>query len=170
MTSSLVRILSTQSSSAVWSDLTVRLSVVGKDAHPSLEDLMTGVSHQIHKFYLDLHERSRQYKKKVRAANDAMVRSGKAPKEGDEVEMNNFQNPQVGSFLNYESTSLIGFWRSSWCCAQLSSDRPLVRPSFMKMSMSCIDYLCNLCRICLGISIHDKFTVGSDGGTALPSL
>ncbi|KAF8905200.1 caspase domain-containing protein [Gymnopilus junonius] len=96
-------ISSAKDSQKSWEDkngfsmTSVLVHILRKNPHPTLEDLMTDVSHQIHEFYLDLHDRSREYKKKVRAANDMMVRSGKMPKEGDEVEMNNFQNPQLSS-------------------------------------------------------------------------
>lgn len=50
-----------------------------------------------------MHTRARDYKKLVHEANAAKIKKGKQPKEGDVVEMNNFQEPQ------------------------LSTDRPLVR-------------------------------------------
>ncbi|KAH9478592.1 Metacaspase-1 [Psilocybe cubensis] len=73
----------------------VLVNILRKDPHPTLADLMTLVSHDIHAFYVDLHDRAREYKKAVRIANEKMRKKGKKPREGDPVEMNNFQNPQV---------------------------------------------------------------------------
>ncbi|PPQ73874.1 hypothetical protein CVT26_011737 [Gymnopilus dilepis] len=94
MTSVLVRTLSMPRFHAIRHPADECALRAGKDAHPTLEDLMTDVSHQIHKFYLGFHDKARKYKKEVRSKNVMRVRSGKAPREGDEVEMNNFQNPQ----------------------------------------------------------------------------
>ena len=70
-------------------------------------------SHEIHAFYLDLHSKSRDYKKRIRAKNAMEIQEGKTPTQGCEVEMNNFQNPQVWVFYFYfEPSSLI---RISFC-------------------------------------------------------
>ena len=57
--------------------------------------LIDNHSHDIHAFYVDLHLRAREYRKKVQAINKAKVLLGKKVQQGDCVEMNNFQNPQV---------------------------------------------------------------------------
>ncbi|PPQ88789.1 hypothetical protein CVT25_010475 [Psilocybe cyanescens] len=71
---------------------------LGQDPHPTLEELMTLVSHDIHAFYVDLHTRAREYRKQVKIANEKKRKKGKQPKQGDTVEMNNFQNPQSLKF------------------------------------------------------------------------
>ncbi|KAF8959333.1 caspase domain-containing protein [Flammula alnicola] len=73
------------------------VKILNNNAHPTFHDLLTLVSHDIHSFYVDLHSRAREYKKKVQAANRAKIKMGKKIKEGDLVEMNNFQNPQLSS-------------------------------------------------------------------------
>ncbi|KAF8156145.1 hypothetical protein BJ912DRAFT_1012905 [Pholiota molesta] len=55
------------------------------------------VSHEIHKFYVDLHTRAKTYKKTVQAVNKAKMLMGKKIRPGDPVEMNNFQNPQLST-------------------------------------------------------------------------
>ncbi|KAF8196145.1 peptidase C14, caspase domain-containing protein [Pholiota molesta] len=64
---------------------------------PTLHNLMTSISHDIHLYYVnDLHQKARAYKKKVNArcngqrSEDAMALV---------VEMHNFQNPQLSSLL-----------------------------------------------------------------------
>ena len=53
-------------------------------------------SHDIHSFYLTLHESARNYKEKVKIYNSKR-RPGKEPKKARSVEMDNFQDPQVRS-------------------------------------------------------------------------
>ncbi|KAF4618638.1 hypothetical protein D9613_009839 [Agrocybe pediades] len=71
--------------------------ILEKDPHLTFDDLMTLVSHDIHSYYVDLHSRARDYRKKVRLANNEKVKKGQKPRPGKEVEMNNFQNPQLSS-------------------------------------------------------------------------
>jgi len=59
-------------------------------------------SHELHSFYVELHDDSRNYKNKMKDANLQRLRKGKGPWESRMVEMNNFQNPQVGyTFIFY---------------------------------------------------------------------
>jgi hypothetical protein len=52
-------------------------------------------SHDIHRYYVDLHSRARAYRKLVQRLNSQKIKQGKKPRAGDRVEMNNFQEPQV---------------------------------------------------------------------------
>lgn len=56
-------------------------------------------SHDLHEFYLTLHVKAREYRKRIQQLNKERERRGKKPRRGDSVEMNNFQNPQVGFVL-----------------------------------------------------------------------
>jgi len=69
--------------------------VTSPPALPPLSASHVSRSHEIHAFYLDLHCKSREYKKRIRAKNEKEIKEGKVPTEGFAVEMNNFQNPQV---------------------------------------------------------------------------
>ncbi|KAJ2915783.1 hypothetical protein MD484_g4631, partial [Candolleomyces efflorescens] len=82
--------------------------VLRKNPNPTLHDLLLTVSHDLHGLYLDIHAKSRDYKKKVRTANLRRIAKGLLAKMPELVEMDNFQNPQVHiklvSFGDEEST------------------------------------------------------------------
>ncbi|KDR79908.1 hypothetical protein GALMADRAFT_222842 [Galerina marginata CBS 339.88] len=98
-----ISLSSTKDSQKSWEDknghsMTQGLvKILRQNPHPTLHNLLTLVSHDIHTFYIGLHARARDYRKKVRARNVEMARNGKQPREGVEVEMNNFQDPQLSS-------------------------------------------------------------------------
>jgi len=52
-------------------------------------------SHDIHSFYLTLHESARNYKERVKIFNIEHNREGREPRKAKSVEMDNFQDPQV---------------------------------------------------------------------------
>ena len=52
-------------------------------------------SHELHDFYISLHNQSRAYKYKVNKINFKRQKKGMGPCERQAVEMDNFQNPQV---------------------------------------------------------------------------
>ena len=52
-------------------------------------------SHDIHSFYLTLHENAKKYKEKVRISNNRKIQEGREPRKPKSVEMDNFQDPQV---------------------------------------------------------------------------
>ncbi|TFK39197.1 caspase domain-containing protein [Crucibulum laeve] len=66
------------------------IRVLKKDPHPSLRDMLTSVSHDLHRFYLKMHGEARSLRKKAREKGRT---ADHAP------EMNNFQDPQISSQL-----------------------------------------------------------------------
>jgi len=72
------------------------IKVLKNDPTPSLKDVLTLVSHDIHSFYLSLHESARKYKEQVKIYN-SNKQPEKEPKQARSVEMNNFQDPQIAS-------------------------------------------------------------------------
>jgi len=73
------------------------VQILRKDPHPSLHNLLTDVSHDLHTLYLTLHLKARAYRKRVQEVNRERKKNGKKPRKGHSVEMNNFQNPQLSS-------------------------------------------------------------------------
>ncbi|KAF5313830.1 hypothetical protein D9619_013017 [Psilocybe cf. subviscida] len=73
------------------------VKILNETPHPRFDVLMTEISHNIHRYYVDLHSRARAYRKLVRRLNSQKIKQGKKPREGDRVEMNNFQEPQLSS-------------------------------------------------------------------------
>ncbi|KAJ3508179.1 hypothetical protein NLJ89_g5898 [Agrocybe chaxingu] len=73
------------------------VQLLRNDPHPTLHNLLTHVSHDLHRFYLNLHVKAREYRKMIEKRNEERKKKGKKPKLGDVVEMNNFQNPQLSS-------------------------------------------------------------------------
>ncbi|KAF8816851.1 hypothetical protein BYT27DRAFT_7181309 [Phlegmacium glaucopus] len=73
------------------------IKVLRNDPNPTLKDLLTLVSHDIHLFYLTLHEKAREYKKQVKIFNTKKTREGEEPRKAKSVEMTNFQDPQISS-------------------------------------------------------------------------
>jgi len=74
----------------------VLIKVLKNDPNPSLKDLLTLVSHDIHSFYLSLHDSAKTYKEQMKIYNSKR-RAGKEPKKVRSVEMDNFQDPQISS-------------------------------------------------------------------------
>jgi len=72
------------------------IKVLKNDPNPSLKDLLTLVSHDMHSFYLSLHESARKYKEEMKIYNSRR-RAGRAPQKALSVEMDNFQDPQISS-------------------------------------------------------------------------
>jgi hypothetical protein len=89
-----------------------------RDPHPTFKDLLTHVSHGLHKMTVPFHQQARTYRKNVKlwqrhqnmtkrqsnstddvAANKKKRRQKKtkAVSEGFVLEMDNFQNPQLSS-------------------------------------------------------------------------
>lgn len=52
-------------------------------------------SYSIYNRYVDLHDQARGYKKEVKKINTKRLKVGKTPLVGQNVEMHNFQDPQV---------------------------------------------------------------------------
>ncbi|KAJ2922977.1 hypothetical protein H1R20_g14131, partial [Candolleomyces eurysporus] len=75
----------------------IRILLLGQDNHPTLHDLLLNVSHDLHALYLDIHAKSRDYKKKARLANLKLLAKGRRARTPEQVEMDNFQNPQISS-------------------------------------------------------------------------
>ncbi|TFK18837.1 hypothetical protein FA15DRAFT_697885 [Coprinopsis marcescibilis] len=73
------------------------IKILRSDPHPSLKDLLKLISHDLHDNYLSLHARARDYKKRARAYNLKRRAEGKPEKTTKEVEMDNFQDPQISS-------------------------------------------------------------------------
>ncbi|KAK0445003.1 caspase domain-containing protein [Desarmillaria tabescens] len=76
------------------------IEILKKDPHPSLKDLMTNVSHEVHKASLNVHKEVKTYKKRMKEWRRAKERRGQkaAVSVSDDVpvlEMDNFQDPQV---------------------------------------------------------------------------
>ncbi|KAF9475281.1 hypothetical protein BDN70DRAFT_883915 [Pholiota conissans] len=99
-----ISISSSKDSQLTWEDANgthsmtqVLVRLLMKNPHPTYQDLMTLVSHEIHAFYVDLHSRAKMYKKKVQVVNKAKMLIGKKIRPGDPVEMDNFQNPQLST-------------------------------------------------------------------------
>lgn len=62
-------------------------------------------SHDIHRYYVDLHSRAREYRKLIQRLNSQKIKQGKKPRAGDRVEMNNFQELQVCDIRRLDSIS-----------------------------------------------------------------
>lgn len=73
------------------------IKVLRMDPQSSLKDILAFISHELHDFYVNLHDESRVYKNNINAANIKRQRKGKRPWQCRTVEMNNFQNPQISS-------------------------------------------------------------------------
>jgi len=73
------------------------IKVLKNDPHPSLKDLLTLISHDLHVFYVSMHGDARKYKERVKDYNDSRQQEGKKAKKPKSVEMDNFQNPQIAS-------------------------------------------------------------------------
>jgi metacaspase-1 len=73
------------------------VKILSKNPHPSLHSLLSLVSHDLHKIYLTLHFKAREYRKQIQDLNRERIKKGKKPRRGDSVEMNNFQNPTLSS-------------------------------------------------------------------------
>ncbi|KAF8905813.1 caspase domain-containing protein [Gymnopilus junonius] len=98
---------SAKDSQRTWEDangnsMTQCLVKILRDSHStnrrvSLREVLTLISHDIHKYYIDLHKQSREYKKDVKVHNEQRIARGKEAKESEDVEMHNFQDPQLSS-------------------------------------------------------------------------
>ena len=64
-------------------------------------------SHEMHSFYMELHDMSRNYKGKVKHFNILRQKQGKTPLERQTVEMDNFQDPQVNTLWFFVLTILM---------------------------------------------------------------
>ncbi|CAA7261287.1 unnamed protein product [Cyclocybe aegerita] len=73
------------------------IDLLEREPHPTLESVLTLVSFDLHQKYVTLHAASRAYRKEVREFNATRLARGKSPRMGKEVEMNNFQTPQLSS-------------------------------------------------------------------------
>ncbi|PBK83359.1 hypothetical protein ARMGADRAFT_1019133 [Armillaria gallica] len=74
------------------------IEILKNDPHPSLKDLMTNVSHEVHKASLNIHSRVKTYKKDLkewhrRSCTEAAV----SVPDAVVLEMTNFQDPQLPS-------------------------------------------------------------------------
>ncbi|PBK79241.1 hypothetical protein ARMGADRAFT_1021622, partial [Armillaria gallica] len=74
------------------------IEILKNDPHPSLKDLMTNVSHEVHKASLNMHSRIKTYKKDLkewhrRSCTEAAV----SVSDTVALEMTNFQDPQLSS-------------------------------------------------------------------------
>ncbi|KAF8879362.1 caspase domain-containing protein [Infundibulicybe gibba] len=74
----------------------VLIRILEDDPHPSLSELMTRVSHELHDASLNLHHAFRDFKKRFQEANKRRVAKGKQPLSSDDFicETDNFQDPQ----------------------------------------------------------------------------
>ncbi|KAK0433728.1 caspase domain-containing protein [Armillaria borealis] len=74
------------------------IEILKKDPHPSLKDLMTNVSHEVHKAALNLHRDVKTYKKNMKKWRRAVGPKAAVSVSDDVVlEMDNFQDPQLSS-------------------------------------------------------------------------
>ncbi|KAF8069274.1 caspase domain-containing protein [Lyophyllum atratum] len=76
------------------------VDILKSDPHPTLTNLMTNISHELHKFYLRLHGHARIHRKQVRETNKRRAARGLPPLRmptDSQPEMNNFQDPQMSS-------------------------------------------------------------------------
>ncbi|KAF8955243.1 caspase domain-containing protein [Flammula alnicola] len=102
-TAEVVCLSSSKDSQITWEDsegnsMTQHLiRLLTKEPNPTLHDLLTVVSHEIHAFYVDLHERARMYKKKINDVNRRKEDLGEIPLPVELVEMHNFQDPQLST-------------------------------------------------------------------------
>ncbi|KAF8815603.1 hypothetical protein BYT27DRAFT_7333839 [Phlegmacium glaucopus] len=64
---------------------------------PTIAEVLTAVSHELHTLYLVLHQDARQYKQDFRETNGRRQEKGKPLLRRRTVEMDNFQDPQVSS-------------------------------------------------------------------------
>ncbi|RDB26940.1 Metacaspase-1 [Hypsizygus marmoreus] len=74
------------------------INILKTDPHPTIRDLMTNISHDLHQFYLRLHDHARGYRREVREINKQRIAQGRRPlKPNEPPEMDNFQDPQLSS-------------------------------------------------------------------------
>jgi hypothetical protein len=98
-----ISISSAEDSQMSWEDpngqsMTQALvKLLNETPNPRFDELMTAISHDIHRYYVDLHSRAREYRKLIQRLNSQKIKQGKKPRAGDRVEMNNFQELQLSS-------------------------------------------------------------------------
>ncbi|KAK0421726.1 caspase domain-containing protein [Armillaria borealis] len=74
------------------------IDILKKDPHPSLKDLMTNVSHEVHKASLNLHSIVKTFKKDLKKWNrDRGPEAAVSVPDDVVLEMDNFQDPQLSS-------------------------------------------------------------------------
>jgi len=73
------------------------ITVLRKNPHSSLNDIMHSISYELHDFYMHLHEESRGYKAAMRKINAKRAKRGKTLLKGRPVETDNFQHPEISS-------------------------------------------------------------------------
>ncbi|KAF8879360.1 caspase domain-containing protein [Infundibulicybe gibba] len=73
--------------------------ILEKDPHPNLHELMTRVSHEIHKTCLKVHEAGRKYKRRLKKKNERLIALGKPPIPSDQADLatDKFQDAQLAS-------------------------------------------------------------------------
>lgn len=80
------------------------IKLLEEDPNPSFHKLLKRISHDLHRSYLRRHDEARAYKEKWRIRAEKAMRCNQPVRERMEVEMDNFQDPQLSSLypLNME--------------------------------------------------------------------
>jgi len=73
------------------------IRLLNEDPEPSFKKLLTRVSHDLHRSYVKLHYQAREYKKQYHTYAEKARKNNRPMREPQEVEMNNFQDPQLSS-------------------------------------------------------------------------
>lgn len=80
------------------------VKILKEEPHPTFKELMTKVSHSLHRKALDMHAKSRKYKEDI-AHYASLPKNRNKQVERMEVETDNFQNPQLASHLPLDMDS-----------------------------------------------------------------
>jgi len=75
------------------------IKILETDPHPTLRNLLTRVSHELHKLYFQLHRHAVDYRKDIKELNQKRVAKGLEPLRAPSFmpEMDNFQDPEMSS-------------------------------------------------------------------------
>ncbi|KAF5356880.1 hypothetical protein D9756_006837 [Leucocoprinus leucothites] len=82
-------------------------SMTQEDPNPSFHKLLKRISHDLHRSYLRRHDEARAYKEKWRIRAEKAMRCNQPVRERMEVEMDNFQDPQVGMTMPITASARI---------------------------------------------------------------
>ncbi|KXN82303.1 Metacaspase-1 [Leucoagaricus sp. SymC.cos] len=75
------------------------IRVIEEDRTPTFRKLLSRVSHELHHSYIQLHDDARAYKKDYNDRVAKAIRNNRPVRERQEVEMDNFQDPQLSSLV-----------------------------------------------------------------------
>ncbi|KAF9449425.1 hypothetical protein P691DRAFT_568311 [Macrolepiota fuliginosa MF-IS2] len=76
------------------------IRVLNENSAPTFRHLLTRVSHELHRSYINLHKKARTYKKQYRKRAEKAHKANKLVKGAQEVEMDNFQDPCLACTLS----------------------------------------------------------------------